>query len=233
MQRPLFIALEGIDGSGKGTQAARLTALLNAWTLHFPNYATPTGQLVLQMLQGKSTIVKVTDEYAAWYEGNGVDFYNGLEHAYTFQSLALSNRMETVPEMLETLNTRSIVLDRYHVSGMVYGASDDLPTDWLTAIHGTLPKPDLTFLLDIDVDDSFIRRPERQDVYEKNRDRLENVNLRYRDFFKSPPITPTWRGDTIARYCTVDGRQHPDRVFQILLDHINSLNYALFNKELG
>jgi len=49
----LIIVLEGIDASGKATQAKKLTSVLGAHTFDFPRYQSRTGQAILGLLTGK------------------------------------------------------------------------------------------------------------------------------------------------------------------------------------
>ena len=86
-----LIVIEGLDGSGKATQAARLTDALNAQgkgvkQISFPNYASDSSALIKMYLGGKfgshpddvnayaaSTFYSV-DRYAS-YKTNWGDFY--------------------------------------------------------------------------------------------------------------------------------------------------------------
>lgn len=86
-----LIVIEGLDGSGKATQAARLTDALNAQgkcvkQISFPDYASDSSALIKMYLGGKfgshpddvnayaaSTFYSV-DRYAS-YKTNWGDFY--------------------------------------------------------------------------------------------------------------------------------------------------------------
>ena len=71
------------------------------------------------------------------------------------------------------------MLDRYWASGYAYGTADGIDSDWLLTIHDALPQPDLTVLCDITVEESFRRRPVREDAYEASRERLELARRAY------------------------------------------------------
>ena len=206
IEKPLLIAIEGIDGCGKGTQTEHLARLLNAWTLHFPNYDTPIGKLIKRMLTGEVLA------------GSGRMF--GIQPetratALILQSLMLTNRHEIMGTIMSALSKRSVVLDRYHISGLVYGEYDGLDHDWLWDVHDTLPKPDLCILLDIDAAESFRRRPERQDADEANRDRIEKVSGLYRKLWNERPEMTSWQG-TPTRWVHIDGSESPDHVSDLI-----------------
>ena len=182
-----LIAIEGIDGSGKATQSKLLVEEIqrrqrDAVRFEYPCYTNVTGPFVdghLKQRWSASPMRKPeTDaEYAAW----------NLEHIrlneLLFQCLQTLNRYEQVEELLEALKTKAVVLDRYYASSMVYGLVNGLSDKFLRAISSQLPKPDLYILIDIPVEESFNRRPERRDRYEKQKGMLEKVRTAYRDLF--------------------------------------------------
>jgi thymidylate kinase len=85
------------------------------------------------------------------------------------------------PEIVATLTgNRPVVADRYLASAIAYGMTDGLSYDWLLAAQAFLPQPDLNILLDVPVEASFERRPERRDQYELNKSYLQEVANNYR-----------------------------------------------------
>jgi dTMP kinase len=171
LRHPL-IAVEGIDGSGKNTQAHLLvdwfkTQGFAATYRDFPRYENLTGKAIGAHLAGK------------WKasEDTGLD-------ELVFQALMTVNRFEEIPEILQLLDKGPVVLDRYWASGYAYGAANGLPTEWLGTIHALLPAPDVCVLIDVPVGASWERRPERRDRYETQKDMLEKVRQHYHDLFK-------------------------------------------------
>jgi dTMP kinase len=160
----MIVCLEGIDASGKSTQAGRMAERLNARLIHFPDYDTPSGRLIRRHLQN---------------ERQGGDH---LYQAFVLQSLMLTNRMEKASFINSyLLGGGALVLDRYWPSGLVYGAADGLDYQWLVEIHQHLPQAHHYILLDTVPDLSAERRPERRDRYEKQAGLMEDVARRYRD----------------------------------------------------
>jgi thymidylate kinase len=77
-----------------------------------------------------------------------------------------------------------VVLDRFEIDALVYGALDGLEPAWLEGINAQLPvKPDLYILLDVPVDEGFERRPQRRDRYERDVKRMEDVRVAYLKLF--------------------------------------------------
>lgn len=110
------------------------------------------------------------------------------EEALVLQALMTTNRYEAIHALRCQVEPTSppgappsgaTVLDRYWASGYAYGTADGIDSDWLLAIHDALPQPDLTVLCDITVEESFRRRPAREDAYEASRERLELARRAY------------------------------------------------------
>lgn len=169
-----FVAIEGLDASGKQTQSKILVDRLHGELLSFPAYKTPTGQLIAEHLQ---------TSWVSAYIAKSPEETTKLD-AFVLQSLMLTNRMEFAPFIKRTLaENTNLVCDRYWSSGYAYGKADGLDGDYLLKIHEALPQPDLQLLIDIDIEDSIARRPERRDRYEKNAALLTVVGKYYRELW--------------------------------------------------
>jgi dTMP kinase len=141
----LFIVLEGIDGSGKGTQAARLaeTAAARGRTVasfSFPLYDdNPFSRAIGQYLNGE---------------------LGALEDVHPALSALLyaCDRFHARPELERAIEERDLVVcDRYVASNLAHqgsqleGAERERLLEWLLEVeYGEfrLPKPDLVVLLD-------------------------------------------------------------------------------------
>jgi dTMP kinase len=160
--RGLLIAFEGLDQSGKQTQAellrdrvvdaGRLVRLLS-----FPAYDTPIGTEIGRALQGDR-------EY-------GPD---------VMQLLYVANRYEWKPQIEFELGRGTILIcDRYLASSVAYGEAQGLDAMWLTEMQKYLPQPDVTFLLDINPDVSARRKKADRDKYERDLALLARVRSSY------------------------------------------------------
>lgn len=161
--RGALIAFEGLDQSGKQTQAEGLRDQVVAQgrecqLLSFPDYGTAIGGEIARALQGQH-------HYAA----------------DTMQLLYVANRYEK-RESIEALLAAGaiIVCDRYIASSVAYGEAQDLDPGWLTDIQRYLPKPDLTIVLDIAPETAVARKASGRDRFERDLALLSRVRESYR-----------------------------------------------------
>jgi dTMP kinase len=160
--RGLLIAFEGLDQSGKQTQAERLRDRLveagrQVRLLSFPAYETPIGAEIRSALTG-----------------------NREWPADVMQLLYIANRYEERPLIERELARGTIlVCDRYTASSIAYGEAQGLDASWLRDVQRHLPRPDITFLLDIAPDASAQRKTTDRDKYERDLALLARVRESY------------------------------------------------------
>jgi dTMP kinase len=160
--RGALIAFEGLDQSGKQTQAEMLAARLTGdgrtvRALSFPDYDTPIGNEIGRALRGER-------DY-------GPD---------VMQLLYVANRYEWKNEIMRARATGTVVIcDRYVASSVAYGEAQGLDHTWLADIQKHLPLPDITFLLDIAPGVSARRKTEDRDKYERDLELLGRVRDSY------------------------------------------------------
>lgn len=158
----LLIAFEGLDQSGKQTQAERLRDHLRAEghkvrLLSFPDYGTSIGEEIARALQGER-------DY-------GAD---------VMQLLYVANRYEHKPDVLRWIEGGLILIcDRYTASSVAYGEAQGLDGQWLTDLQRFLPPADLTILLDIAPDVAARRKVADRDRYERDLAMLTRVRDSY------------------------------------------------------
>jgi dTMP kinase len=169
--RGLLVAFEGLDQSGKQTQAERLQATIEARggacrLLSFPAYETPIGGEIRRALHG--------------------------QHDYpadVMQLLYVANRYEHKPQIEQWLSAgTTIVCDRYVASSIAYGEAHGLDPRWLAEIQRFLPVADLTILLDIAPDAAAARKAANRDKYERDLALLSRV----RDSYRRQAADPGW-----------------------------------------
>lgn len=142
----MLVNIEGIDGSGKGTQAARLQARLRARALKvelvsFPRYReTHFGHKVADFLNGRFGELHQVNPFLAslLYAGDRFESRGWLEQLIAENDI--------------------VILDRYVPSNMAHqaskleGAERTELIQWIATIEFEvykLPRPDLCILLDI------------------------------------------------------------------------------------
>jgi dTMP kinase len=178
-----LIAFEGLDQSGKQTQADRLAAYLDerGHTVHFlsfPDYQTAIGGEIGRALQGER-------DYAA----------------DVMQLLYVANRYEYRPAVEGWMESGAVVIcDRYLASSVAYGEAQGLDADWLRRIQSHLPQPALTLLLDIPPAASLARKQRARDRYERDLALLARV----RESYLRQATQPSWQ--------QIDGTRDKDAV---------------------
>lgn len=183
MTRGRLIAFEGLDQSGKQTQAEWLAEWLRAaghavQTLSFPDYQTTIGAEIGAALQGQRTYT-----------------------AEVLQLLYVANRYEYAPRIRAWLaEGQMVVADRYAASSLAYGEAQGLDVAWLVDTQRRLPPADLTLVLDIAPEVSLARKRAARDRFEQDLPLLARV----RDSYRRQADAAAWR--------LVDGAQSPDVV---------------------
>lgn len=159
----LLIAFEGLDQSGKQTQAEWVREHVTsrgraARLLSFPDYATPIGAEISKALHGER-------EY----------------DADVMQLMYVANRYEKRADIATWLAEGVVlVCDRYIASSIAYGEAHGLDPGWLADIQRFLPQPDLTILLDIAPETAVTRKAAGRDRYERDLAMLSRVRESYR-----------------------------------------------------
>lgn len=159
----MLIAFEGLDQSGKATQAERLRDWLKSGgrkvrMASFPDYGTAIGEEIARALQGER-------EY-------GPD---------VMQLLYVANRYERKPDLEQWLGSGAIVIcDRYAASSIAYGDAQGLDAAWLDQMQQFLPAADLTVMLDIAPETAARRKSADRDRYERDLEMLGRVRETYR-----------------------------------------------------
>lgn len=158
----MIITIEGVDQSGKTVQAAMLAGRLRQMGVQtsafdFPDYATKTGRMIRECLDGR---------------GAGP----GQLHA-----LLAQNRGEKLPQIRQALARREvIVMNRYCESNLIYGSANGLDVQWLRGLDRAMPESDMVILLDITAAESFRRKSDR-DAFEADKEFMERVVASYRE----------------------------------------------------
>ncbi|MEZ6057254.1 MAG: dTMP kinase [Planctomycetaceae bacterium] len=213
-----LVAIEGIDGSGKGTQAARLAETLKAEgrtvaLLGFPRYdATFFGARIGEFL-------------------NGV--YGELDHVHPMLAAMLyaGDRWESKELLLESIDTHEyVILDRYVASNAAHqgakfeGAERTQLWQQIEHLEHTLyalPRPDRVILLDIpaDVSRTLIARKAARNYTSKTTDLQEadtNYQRRVREcYLELAREQSHWRkvdvvhGDVTGEELAIDDQLRP------------------------
>jgi len=186
-----LITIEGIDGSGKGTQATKLIAELNSIGIEAKTYSFPAYE---QTFFGKEIGAFLRGEFGTIDE----------VHPKLAAILFASDRLEQKERLLKDLEQGIyVVCDRYVESNMAHQAAKFQENDridfieWVKELEynvNELPKPDITIFLDVPlcVSKQLVLKKkqrtytdEKEDIHEADHNYLEKVYSVYKQMEQS------------------------------------------------
>ena len=156
----MFVAIEGIDGSGKTTQVNLLKDLrvndLETFITKEPTDGE-IGFLIKRILRTSPKLDNVK-----------------------MQLLFAADRSEHNSLLLD-LKDKLIISDRYVLSSLAYGMASGIEYEWLASINSKFMMPDINIIIDFDPADSIGRLNTRDslEAYE-NLEFLGNVRKAYK-----------------------------------------------------
>lgn len=209
----MFVVLEGIDACGKDTQSPLLIERfgkngVKAREFSFPSKTGILGEAIHRHLRGETFLDYIEPTPQGAHEPSPPSGDRHVDDPLVFQCMMIADRCEHLSEITKTLCAgHPVIAKRWWPSGYVYGGNEGLPHDWLRKVHEHLPKPDLYILLDIDIETTLARRPERRDNYEKNLKFLQKNVDSYREL---------WKSGNPSIWHIVDGRLSPEEVHGLI-----------------
>ena len=137
--RGAFILFEGVDRSGKSTQAGMLANYIaskqTSEFIRFPERTSVIGKLINSYLTSASNM---SDE--------------------TIHLLFSANRWEASKGIEEKLASgTTLICDRYAYSGVAFSSAKGIDLDWCKAPDIGLPAPDAIIFLDLTVEEAATR----------------------------------------------------------------------------
>lgn len=206
----LYIALEGIDGSGKTTQAEALESyFLNigkkVTKTSEPRVDLPGGDVIMQYFKSEISL-----------------------SAFAFQHLASSNRVINQDQVVipALKKGRVVITDRCFWSAVPYGLMDQgiyfsrknadliLVTQSLLSHYNQFIVPDIVFYIDISAETGLNRSLKKKDrrkldIYEK-KEKLEKVVKGYRWLVKKYK----------SEFLVIDGERKVNDITKSIISHI-------------
>ena len=167
-----FIVIEGIDGSGKSTQAARIAKWLEKFT----------GLETIQTFEpgGSETCTKLREFILSSKN------YNSLSELLLF----LADRSEHVEKVIlpELARGHNVICERYNDSTLAYqsgGHNENLSRAKKLIDSCNFPEPDIKIFLDISPEIAFKRVQERKNLNDKFESEGLNLMTRVANFYRS------------------------------------------------
>ncbi len=188
--KPLFIAFEGLDGSGQSTQVDLLSQRMGGVKACVVT-KEPTNHIVGGIIRGQ------------------------LMHDWTstpecMQLLFAADRAHHLERIIEPALKKGlhVISDRYMFSSIAYG-SVNTDTEWLKAINSTFRYPDKTIFIDVPPEvcvERMVKSRFEFELYEK----LEYLKIVYENYKKLAK-----EHDTIF---TVDGNDYKEKVHMKIVE---------------
>ena len=195
-RRGLFVTFEGVEGSGKTTQAEMLGQSLES-----------RGALVVREPGGTELGEKMRE--VLLYGGMQID---AEAEMYLFMAARSQLLAEVIRPGLEA--GQIVIADRYHDSTLAYqGGGRGLATSWPPAF----PKPDVTFLLQLPVEGGRVR----QLVAGKKADRVESEPSDFHD--RVAAAYAALAQAEPQRFVVVDARDTRENVHSIVRRRVGEL----------
>jgi len=205
----LLIAVEGIDGSGKTTQAEKVAEFLQKQGKNVCVTKNPTnsvvGKLIRQFLSGELHLPTVSFQYL----------------------FSADRQIQQQEEIIPCLTKgQSVITDRYFWSAVAYGIVDRMGEKenngkLILVAHGILSMyhqfilPDYTFYLDISIESAMKRLSHMHkevEVYEK-KEKLERIREGYQWLIKTFP----------KEIIVIDGEKPVEEVTKEIINKLHKL----------
>ena len=205
MKKGKFIVFEGIDGSGKSTQAELFAKRLKENNISFyetrePS-SSPMGLLIREFLRGEKT----TDNKA-------------------IAALFVADRLDHLLNSTDGLKAKidageNVICDRYYFSSYAYH-SVDMDMDWVISANSVcaeILKPDLTVFIDVTPEVSMeriIAGRESTELFE-TKERLTLVREKYFDAFEKLKDK--------ENILIINGNKSPEEISEDLWEKVSKL----------
>ncbi len=163
-KKGVFICIEGLDGSGKSTQAKLLTKKLNKAGYNAIYTAEPSQGKI-----GKFIRKRLFEQKRMPTSAEALLFAaDRIEHVQN----------EVAPALIEG---KIVVSDRYVYSSLAYQGSAGLSLDWIEAVNANAKRPDLCILIDVEPSVVLKRLKRKKTVMEKleTQQKVRNIYLTY------------------------------------------------------
>jgi dTMP kinase len=204
--KKLFIVFEGIDSSGKTTQAELLKQYFLATKDRAVISPEPSngiiGNLIRQALKQRIVFSKdrnLFDEQMAY-------LFAADRHDHLY------NDVDGVFKLIK--DNYHVISTRYYFSSLAYNCDSVEQFEFIKKLNDRFPNPDLTIYIDIPIEVSLARLQERslQEIYE-TKTKLTKVIQQYQQIFEQ------YDGRAIA----LDGTQTSPQIHQQILTQIKTI----------
>lgn len=198
--KPLFITFEGIEGSGKSTQIKLLEAALTREGHACLSTREPGGPPISEDIRR----ILLNNEYTQMQPETELLLYMASRAQHTAQWI--------IPALEEG---KMVLCDRYNDSTIAYqGAARNLDQDFISRLAAFATRslePDITFLLDLSVEQGRSRIQNRQ------LDRMEKEAIAFHHKVRDQYLILAQSQS--HRYIVIDGSMDENTIHQHILKH--------------
>ena len=205
MARGIFIVIDGIDGSGKGEIVKRLHNHLFS--------------------KSKSYSILTTREPTSGIHGMNIRKILETEknpdaNAGNLLELFIKDREEHVKNAIVPFlknddggNKNIVLCDRYYHSTIAFQSTQGLEIKELIRKNEKFPKPDITFILDLEPETALKRMSGREKEKFENLDFMKRLRKK---FLELPKLLN-------EKIIVVDASKSPDRVFESIKEEVDKV----------
>lgn len=189
LKKGILLVLEGIDGSGKSTQARRLKKKLQALGLEVELFREPSRGKWGREIKKKARLP---------------DSLTPEEELELFQKDREENVRKNIRPSLEA--RRVVILDRYYFSTIAYQGAKGIDRQRIKRMNEKFaPQPDAVFILDVDAEKGLgrIRHRKKKDPLFEREAYLDRVG----EIFRS------YKGN---KFVHVDARQSKEEIAALI-----------------
>ena len=206
IDKKLFIVFEGIDSSGKTTQAELLKKHFLATGQQAVISPEPSngiiGNLIRQALKQRIVFSRdreLFDEQMAY-------LFAADRHDHLY------NDIDGVFKLIE--DNYHVISTRYYFSSLAYNCETVEKFEFIKKLNDRFPNPDLTIYLDIPIEVSLKRLQERstQEIYE-TKTKLTKVREQYEQIFT----------DYNGQFLSLDGIRDSSEIHLAIVDRLESI----------
>ena len=166
IRKGCFVCIEGLDGSGKSTQARLLAERLQK---------TRRVLLTVEPSRGRiGTFIRQSYLY-------GENRLSSVVEALLFAADRVDHVQNEIAPALETGDV--VISDRYVYSSLAYQGAAGLSLEWIEKVNSHALRPDIALFLDVDLGTVMKRLKPRKSVME-NLETQERVRSYYLDLVK-------------------------------------------------
>lgn len=206
MNKKSFIVFEGIDCSGKSTQAKLLKDYLitrGSKAVISPEPSSgPIGNLIRETL--KQRIIFTSDRQK--FDEQMAYLFAADRHYHLY------NDIDGVFKLTQQDNCH-VISTRYYFSSLAYNCNTQAEFEFVSCLNQKFPNPDLAVYIDIPIEISISRLSERAslEIYETE-DKLKGVRQNYYHVFQD------YKGHLLK----LDGTQSKETIHQQITDYIEN-----------